>query len=229
MGGRGAGNEGDWLTVVGVAEDVAMTGLSSQSSLTRPLQMYHQQRSVYGSSMLILARAEAGQRTDELLPMLREVALALDPTLRIDRLLVAEDLLRASLDRERFTTTIMGVFALLALLLASIGLYGVVSQVVGQRTREIGIRMALGAGRRSIASIVVGRAGGATGVGIVVGAVLAVAGTSVLESRVFGLEALSFGVFVFAALVLAGAAVVAAWLPANRATRVDPVSAMRVE
>jgi ABC-type antimicrobial peptide transport system permease subunit len=154
---------------------------------------------------------------------------AVDPSQPLNDLVTLPELLHGSVSPQRFTLLLLGSFALVALVLAAVGVYGVIAYAVGQRTREIGIRMALGAGRRSIASIVIGRAGGATGVGIVVGAVLAVVGTSVLESRVFGLEALSFGVFIFAALVLAGAAVVAAWLPASRATRVDPVSAMRVE
>ena len=225
FGGRGGDDEASWITVVGVAEDVAMTGLSSA---TRPLQMYHPRSDFYGGEM-VLARVGDGARTEDLLPLLRQIAADVDPALRIDELAVAEDLMRATLDRERFTTTIMGVFALLALVLAAIGLYGVVSQVVGQRTREIGIRMALGAGRGSIASIVLRRAGGATVAGVVLGAVLALSGSRVLESRVFGLEGRSPETFVFAALLLAGVTMLASWMPARRATRVDPVSAMRVE
>lgn len=223
--GRGLDGDPDWTTVVGVAEDVAMTGLSS---VTRPLQMYHPRGSFYGGEM-VLARAAAGTRTEELLPLLRQMAGDVEAELRIDRLAVAEDLMAETLDRERFTTTIMGAFALLALVLAAIGLYGVVSQVVGQRTREIGIRMALGAGRGSIASIVLRRAGGATVAGIALGAVLAAGGTRILESRVFGLQGGSAATFAAAALLLAAVAALAAWMPARRATRVDPVAAMRTE
>ena len=222
LGGWG---QGDWISVVGVAADVAMIGLSAGS---RPLQMYHPARS-HDETMMVLARAGGNVRADDLLPQLREIATATDRSLRIDRLVVADDLMRATLDRERFITTIMGVFAVLALVLAAVGIYGVVSQVVGQRTREIGIRMALGAKRGRIGSMVLGRAGGATGVGLVVGAVLATAGTAALESRVFGLDGTSPAIFAAAALVLVAVTILACFVPAARAMSVDPVTAIRKE
>jgi ABC-type antimicrobial peptide transport system permease subunit len=122
-----------------------------------------------------------------------------------------------------------GIGGYLGLLMAAVGLYGVVSQVVGQRTREIGIRMALGARQASIASMVLRRAGGATLVGIVGGVGLAMVGTRLLESRIVDVEASPLGTFLLVALALGLTALLAASAPARRATRVDPVAAMRTE
>ncbi|HIF20477.1 MAG TPA: FtsX-like permease family protein [Gemmatimonadetes bacterium] len=132
----------------------------------------------------------------------------------------------ASLVAERVSD---GIGGYLGLLMAAVGLYGVVSQVVGQRTREIGIRMALGARQASIASMVPRRAGGATLVGIVGGVGLAMVGTRLLESRIVDVEASPLGTFLLVALALGLTALLAAYAPARRATRVDPVAAMRTE
>jgi putative ABC transport system permease protein len=216
----------DWYTVVGVANDVPMTGLSATKV---PLQVYHPLRGGRFISATFLARVASLDETAPVLSLMRGVATSVDPGLRIDRLTVATDLMRDTLERERFATTILATFAALALLLAAVGLYGVVSQVVGRRTREIGIRMALGAGRSSIASMVLRRAGGATAMGLVGGIGLAAGGTRILESQVLAVESDPLVTYSLAALALMLTSLVAAYAPTRRATRVDPVSAMRVE
>ena len=226
VGARFRVGDGDrWYTVIGVAADVPMTGLSAA---TAPQQVYHPLRESW-TGAAFLARVEQGADREATLSLMAQAARAIDPDLRIDRLAVADELMRETLDRERFATTIMATFAAFALVLASIGLYGVVSQVVGQRTKEIGIRIALGAGRSSIAGMVLGRAGGATLAGVAVGVVMAASGIRVLGSRIHGLEATSVGTYALAAAALGLTALLAAYAPARRATSVDPVDAMRVD
>ena len=226
VGKRFRPSDGDeWTTVIGVVEDVAMTGLAST---TKPLQAYHPQRRASNQAAL-LVRVPTGADPSDVLPLMREIVRSLDADIRIDRLTVATDMMRATLDRERFTTSIMATFAGLALLLAAVGLYGVVSQVVGQRTREIGIRIALGARKTAIAGMVFKRAGSATFVGVVLGVVLAVGTRRVLASAFAGMEPTSMVTYVLAALGLTLTTLLAAYAPARRASRVDPVDAMRVE
>jgi putative ABC transport system permease protein len=221
---RPAGDD-EWYTVVGVVRDVPMTGLSTSREV---LQFYRPRRSV-GTESTVIVRLDAETRPRPLIGLVREVARTADPDLRISFITEGRRLQRESLDREQFATSIMAAFATLALVLAAVGLYGVVSQVVGQRTREIGIRIALGARRGSIASMVLRRAGSATAAGIVVGVALAVGSGRIIESAVFDTESSGWTVFVLAALALALTALLAAYAPARRATRVDPVEAMRVE
>jgi putative ABC transport system permease protein len=123
----------------------------------------------------------------------------------------------------------MSVFAGLALLLAAIGLYGVLSQVVTQRTAEIGIRMSLGADARGIRRLVLGSAMAATAIGLVAGGALGAAGIRALSSQLFGLDRSSPAAWAAAALVMTLVAIVATWVPARRAAAIDPVRAMRME
>lgn len=224
------GRDEDWTTVVGVATDVAMIGLAATS---RPLQMYYPFASDTRAATFLLRveadHPERDQPISTLLPLMRDVARSTDADLRVDELAVAEDLLRATLEGGRFVTAIMTAFAALALLLASVGLYGVVSQVVGQRTRELGIRMALGARRTSIVSIVLRGVGSATLSGVAAGAILTLFAMEGLRSHVFGLDPSTPRTFLLAAAGLAVTALLAAYAPSKRASRLDPVEAMRVE
>jgi ABC-type antimicrobial peptide transport system permease subunit len=139
----------------------------------------------------------------------------------------------ALLDRDlaprRFTARLTGGFAVLALLLAVIGVYGVMSYVVAQRTREIGIRIALGAVRGEVVRLVLGRGLRIVAVGTGLGLVGAYAGARAIEGQLFGVAAADVVTFVAVPLVLVGVAALACWVPARRAARVDPAIALSAE
>jgi putative ABC transport system permease protein len=140
-----------------------------------------------------------------------------------------EDYLSRSLATQRFAMRLLGFFAAAALFLAALGLYGVISYSVAQRTREIGIRMALGAERSTVLGMVLGQGLRLAGMGAVVGLAASVAVSRLLRNQLF--EAGAFDPLVFAgmAAVLIGAALAASYLPARRAVRVDPVVTLRYE
>jgi len=213
-----------WYTVVGVASDVPMTGLGSSAA---QLQGYFPLRRGGGGTTVIRLRADAD--ADAVLPLVRAAALETDEAVLLSHLSLASDLLRGTLDRERFALSLIAAFAMIALALAAVGLYGLLAHIVGQRVREIGLRMALGASRGSVQRMVLRAAGTTTLVGIFLGTALAAAGIALLRSRLFGVEGGRPVTYLIAATLLGGTALLAAYVPARRASRVDPVSAMRTE
>jgi ABC-type antimicrobial peptide transport system permease subunit len=131
-----------------------------------------------------------------------------------------------SLARQRFSMTLIATFAGLALLLAIVGLYGVLTLIVGQRRREIGVRLALGAGPGDVVRMVVGESARVAGVGIVAGILAALALTRVLGSLLYGISATDAATFTAASVVVAAVALAATWAPARRAARMDPKDAL---
>jgi predicted permease len=162
-------------------------------------------------------------------PRLRRLVAEIDPQLPVTDMKTMQAQIRESLFVERLIATLSAAFGLLATFLAALGLYGVMSQAVAQRTREIGIRMALGAERRSVFAMVLRDVALLVGVGVALGLPGGYGLGRVIESQLFGLSArdpLTFGV---ATLALLAAALVAGYVPAARATRVDPVVALRYD
>ena len=154
---------------------------------------------------------------------------ALDPELPVSRMRTMEEFQSASVAQPRFTALLLAGFALLAMSLALVGVYGVMAYAVGQRTREIGVRMALGAERPDVVWMVVRHGVALAGLGIVIGLLGAAAGTRLMERLLFGVSATDPMTFVAAAAALGIASVAATCMPALRAARVAPVTALRCE
>ncbi len=165
----------------------------------------------------------------QLAPMLREQVRALDQDLPVDKIRTMKSVMAGTVARRRFFMLLLTIFAALALGLAAVGIYGVVSYEVAQRTREIGIRMALGATRYSVLSMVVLQALVPTVAGLAIGGAMAIVATQLLRSLLYGISPTDPFTYVASAMVLAGAAAIAALAPARRATKVDPMIALRYE
>jgi len=159
----------------------------------------------------------------------RRVVRGLDPEAMVAGTRTMDDILSDSVAPRRFTVSLLATFAALALVLAVVGLYGVAAYSVAQRRHEIGIRMALGAQRGSVLRLVLGRGMAATLAGVVIGVVGALALTKLLAGMLFGITPRDPATFAACGLLVAGVALVATWLPARRAARIDPWEALRHE
>jgi putative ABC transport system permease protein len=190
--------------------------------------LYWDHRQHRAFSQMTLFIRTTSERAD-VLPAVRSALRELDPSLPLFNLRTMDELYGNALARARFTTAALGLFALLALILAAIGIYGVMAYVTQQRAQEIGIRMALGADRHSVVSMVVRQGMVLVAFALVVGALGAAALVRLLGSLVFEVsttDPLTFGAM---AVLLGLASLVACWLPARRASGIDPVSAIRNE
>jgi putative ABC transport system permease protein len=162
-------------------------------------------------------------------PTLRQIVWSMDRDLPLENVRTMDEILGETVADSRFNTALLSMFAAVALLLAAIGIYGVLAYTVAQRTSEIGIRMALGAQRSSVLRLVVGNGLTLAVIGVAIGAAAALVATRALQRLVFGVSTTDPGVFAFVALALTAVAVTAAALPALRASRVDPIVALRSE
>jgi ABC-type antimicrobial peptide transport system permease subunit len=162
-------------------------------------------------------------------PAIRAAARELDKDVALSKVKSLSKSVADSTRSRAFSATLFGVFALLALFLASVGIYGVVSYSVARRTREMGIRIALGAGRTRVAALVVGKAMLQASAGVVLGVAAALALTRLLKSMLFEISATDPLAFAAVALALLCVAGLAAWFPARRAGRIDPIVALRSE
>jgi len=164
-----------------------------------------------------------------LAPMVQREFLAVDGQLAIAHVRTLEQAISESIARQSFNMLLLTIFGAIAVLLAAIGIYGLMSYSVEQGTHEIGVRLALGAARRDILALVVGRGMQLAAIGVVVGAIAALAATRVLSRMLFGVRPTDPATYVLVAGALALIAFVACYLPARRAMRVDPIIAMRQE
>ena len=177
--------------------------------------------------MTLVARTSA--RPLDLLPAMREQVKAVDPEIPVFRARTMENYVSDSVAQRRFTGILCGTFAAVGLLLAVVGLYGVMSYLVAQRTHEIGVRVAVGAERRDILGMVLNHGMRLCLIGIVIGTIEALALSRVLTNQLFGVSATDVRTYILVILTLAAVAAAACYFPARRATRIDPMVALRHE
>jgi putative ABC transport system permease protein len=216
------GLDGPWRTIVGIAGDVKHRGLDAPQSL----QIYLPREQFYLDNDMVLAvRASGG--LPELGRAVSTAVRALDRDQVVDHIGTMEETMADSAGRRRFAATVLGAFAAMALLLATIGIYGVVSRSVTQRRREFGIRMALGADRSAVLRLVAGRTLPWIGAGLVLGLAGAFSLTRLLASQLFGIGPRDPGTLAAVVAVLAAVGLTASLVPARRATRLDPSAVLR--
>jgi putative ABC transport system permease protein len=210
-----------WTTVVGIVKDIKSDGLDIDG-------VPHIYVSTYQDSNKRLSVVLRTSLPASLLePQIRHEIQGIDPGLPVFGVSSMNDVLDRSLASRRFAADLVGGFAGLAVLLASIGIYGLLAYMVGQRSREIGIRMALGARREDILRMFLRKGVALAGVGVVVGLVFSASTASVMASLLYGVRPHDPAVFLIVPLLLLAVAALASYLPARRATEVDPISALR--
>ena len=225
MPGFSADDNGEKMRdIVGVVGNVKHLSLRNEDSP----EMYLPQTQIPFNILAIVIRTNLSNPS-ALTNSVRKELAALDATIPLTSVRVFDEYISRSLARPRFNTLLLSIFAGTALLLTAIGIYGVMAYSVAQRTSEIGIRIALGAGKSSIFRLVVGQAMALVGISLVVGLAGAFAATRLLNSLLFGVGASDPVTFVAIVLLVSAVAFIAAWLPARRATRVDPIIALRAE
>jgi len=209
--------------IVGIVGDVKLYGLDQETTL-QTYEPYTQQPFTFMSLVVRTAGDPTGLNA-----AIRNEVLQLDKEQPVSSITTLDRLVATSVAQRKFSMLLLGVFAAVAMALAAVGIYGVLSYAVTQRTHEIGIRMALGAGRRDVLRLVVGHGMILTGIGVGVGLVAAFLLTRLMTTLLFGLSAtdpLTFGAI---ALLLVSIALLACWIPARRAAKVDPMIALRFE
>ena len=214
---------GSWFTVVGVIADMRSTSLAEEPDLEYffPFAMSPEP----GMSLAVRTALDPLR----LASAIRAAVYDLDKNLPVSDVATLAHSIAHSTSSRRFSTTLLGIFALLALALASVGIYGVVSYSVTRRTHEIGVRIALGAARGRIAAMVVGRALLLGALGVAIGIAGSLALMRLLRSTLYGVSATDPVIFVAASLFLLAVSALAAYLPARRAARVDPIVALHHE
>jgi putative ABC transport system permease protein len=209
--------------IVGIVGDVKQYGLAQPTTL----QTYEPYVQVPFSGMTLVVRAEGSLAA--LTGAIRSQVLAIDKDQPISRTRSLEQVVSESVSKQQFTMLLLGVFGAVALILAAVGLYGVMSYSVTQRTHEIGIRAALGAQQRDVLKLIVGQGMVLALAGVGIGLLAAFALTRVMTTLLFGVTATDPLTFVAIPVVLAGVALAACFVPALRATKVDPMIALRYE
>jgi putative ABC transport system permease protein len=216
--------ENPWLTIVGVVGDVKDGRLNAE---TRPhtYEPYLQNRQM--RSLRVVLRGARGP--ENLAAAMRAQVLALDRDLPVSDLQTMEQVIVDSVAPQRFNTILLGSFAAVALILASVGIYGVMSYLVTQRTPEIGVRLALGAQQKDVFRLVVRQGMGLVLIGLVMGLVGALGATRLLSNLLYGIGATDPATYTAVSLLLIGVALLASVIPAYRASKVNPIVALRYE
>ena len=220
------GNPRRWMTIVGVVSDVKHYGLNLPE-LPAFYNTYQQQDQPWKRWSYLAVRTDGNNPA--LASQVKNQIWTVDKQIPVTKLRPMTDVMSASLAEQRFNMTLMGIFAAVALLLAAIGIYGVISYSVTQRTHEIGIRMALGADTRDVLKGVLREGLLLAGAGVAIGLGAAYALTRVMSSLLFNVSTTDPVIFISISLILIGVALGATFIPARRATKVDPMIALRYE
>jgi putative ABC transport system permease protein len=213
-----------WNQIIGVVKDVRQFGLTADPKLQIYLP-YEQVRFFEPRALIVRTEVEPMR----LAATVRRTVWEIDKDQPVSDISSMEEVVSESVSRQRFSMLLLGIFAGLALLLAAVGIYGVMSYSVAQRTREIGIRMALGAQRSDVLKMTVGQGVRLVSIGVVTGLAAAFILTRVMSSLLFGVSATDPTTFITISLVLMSVAVLASYVPALRATKVDPMFALRYQ
>ena len=231
-------DDAPWLTVVGVVRDVKQGGLDREAG-TELYFLHPQSSETVGGvprTMNVVVRAAGAGDPERLAGDPERLAAAaraevrrLDPRLPVAQLRTMEEVVAGALAAPRFLTLLVGLFAVVALALAAIGTYGVLAYAVAQRTRELGLRVALGAQAADVRRMVLGEGARLAGLGLGLGVAGALAARQLLASQLFGVAPTDLATFAGVVGLLAAVALAACYLPARRATRVDPLTALRAE
>ena len=232
MGKRiSTGRSGPWREIVGVVANVYVKGVKEDPTFLVywPMVMVEEDGDVFAQRGMRYAIRSERRTPQSLMPEVRQAVWSINPNLPLASVQTLAEILARSMARTSFTLVMLAIAAGVALLLGAVGIYGVISYIVGQRTREIGVRMALGARRVDVSRLVLRRGGLVAAVGIAIGLAAAVGLTRLMSAMLFGVSPLDPVTYVAVSVVLAGIALLATYIPARRAASVDPVEALRWE
>jgi predicted permease len=221
-----------WREIVGVVGNVHDDGMSADPVATvfwpQVIEDWWVEGLFTQRSMAYAVRVRTGD-PNAIQPQVREAVWAVNPNLPVARVTTLDQFVDDSMARTSFTLVMLAIAAGVALFLGAVGVYGVISYVVSQRTREIGVRMALGAEQEDVRRMVLKQGGTLAGAGVVVGLIMASLLTRLMASLLYGVSPIDLPTFGAVALALSAIALLASYLPARRASSVDPVMALRAE